>query len=212
MIKVINTEKLFNVGVVLVLILALAGWFFSPYLTSGQSTVTVTATIAAAITCSASTTTIAFGTIDQNSVYGGTSQDTQFTLSCPNAGGGCILNATSSGNGVNGGLYASAVPKLIPSTNASFANTATLAAGTEGFGILATSTFTTGGFGINTRYNRGALTSNSVGKVTTSTYEFASSSGSITTATGTTRHKVAAAVGTEAGSYTENIAYACTAN
>jgi len=211
MLKVINTEKLLNVGVVLVLVLAVAGWFFSPYLTRGAGTVSVTATIASDVTCSVSSTTAAFGTLATSSVNSA-SWDIYVTLSCPNSGTGCIVNASSSGSGANGGLYASAVPYLIPSPDAAFNPTAALSPGTEGFGILATSTFTSGGFGINARYSQAATTSNTVGKVTTTTFEFASSSSQITNATSEVAHKTAIAVGTPAGDYTENIGYTCSAN
>ncbi len=195
---------------ILILGIFFAFYLFSPEYLSGQ-TVTVTATVTTSVTCTLSTSTTAFGTIDPSAVFT-SNPDVTTTVSC-NPAAGCTLSVRDQGNGTNGGLYNSAANYLIPSPNSSFSATATLAAGTEGYGIQAATTTAGSGstLSLNSRYNW-SFTGTTVGGLTTTTIPLASSSSPTANRQVVVRHKVAISGLTPAGSYQDTITYSCTSN
>jgi hypothetical protein len=133
-------------------------------------------------------------------------------MSCANSGLGCSLYVKDAGSGSNPGLYKSTSPTyLIPSPNAAFDATSTLAAGTEGYGIQATTT--TAGSGatltIAARYNQSG---NTVGGLTLTNTTLSSSNATSANRETVVTHKAAISTLTAAGSYSDTITYECTAN
>jgi len=203
-------DKLFKGGLILVAILMGYMIFESfVYLVSAQTNVTVTATVTTSVTCSFSTTTTAFGTIGPSAVYT-SSPNVTTTVSC-NPAGGCQVKVKDAGDGTNGGLYNSTANHLIPSPAAGFPDTATLVAGTEGYGIQAATT--TAGSGVtltlNSIYNQ---TGNTVGKLSTTSVVLASSSQPVANREIVVTHKAAVSGLTPAGSYQDTITYDCVSN
>jgi ABC-type transport system involved in multi-copper enzyme maturation permease subunit len=205
-------DKLFKGGLILVAILMGYMIFESfVYLVSAQTTgtVTVTATVATSITCSLSTTITAFGTIGPSAVYT-SSPNVTTTVSC-NPAAGCQVQVKDQGNGTNGGLYNSTANYLIPSPAAGFPDTATLVAGTEGYGIqAATTTAGSGGtLSLNSIYNQ---TGTTVGKLSITSVVLASSSQPVSNREVVVTHKAAVSGLTPAGSYQDTITYDCVSN
>jgi hypothetical protein len=196
----------------LILVVLLMGYMIFEsfvYLASAQTNVTVTATVTTTVTCSFSTTTTAFGTIDPSAVYT-SSPNVTTTVSC-NPAAGCQVQVKDQGNGTNGGLYNSAANYLIPSPAAGFPPTATLVAGTEGYGIQAATT--TAGSGVtlslNSIYNQ---TGDTVGRLSTTSVILASSSQPVANREVVVTHKAAISVLTPAGTYQDTITYDCVSN
>ena len=171
----------------------------------GAGVVTVTASVGETVSC---TTNIdagstAFGTLTTAAVFTST-PNASTSLSC-NTGLGCTLRVNDLGNGASPGLATSSPAYLIPSANA------TLAAGTEGYGIQATST--TGGSGgtltINTTYN---VTSTDVGGLTIAQTILASSTAAVTSRPVLVKHLAAISATTQTAVYTDTITYSCTGN
>jgi ABC-type transport system involved in multi-copper enzyme maturation permease subunit len=205
-------DKLFKGGLILVAILMGYMIFESfVYLVSAQTTgtVTVTATVATSITCSLSTTITAFGTIGPSAVYT-SSPNVTTTVAC-NPAAGCQVQVKDQGNGTNGGLYNSTANYLIPSPAAGFPDTATLVAGTEGYGIqAATTTAGSGGtLSLNSIYNQ---TGTTVGKLSITSVVLASSSQPVSNREVVVTHKAAVSGLTPAGSYQDTITYDCVSN
>ncbi len=214
-------EKIFNaIGLTLVAFLIIGGWFWSSletliinpeYATAATtSAVTVSATVTATISCSSNNSSTAFGTLTTASISTST-PNASTTISCENSSAGCTLYAKDAGGGGNPGLWNSTSSVLIPSPNAAYNATSTLAAGTVGFGIqAATTTVGTGAvLGLAVRYNQ---TGNTVGGLTVINLTVAS-----TTATSSNRevvvtHKAAISSLTAGGTYNDTITYECTAN
>jgi hypothetical protein len=179
------------------------------YLAFAQTNVTVTATVTTTVTCSFSTTTTSFGTIDPSQVWT-SSPNVTTTVSC-NPAGGCQIQVKDQGNGTNGGLYNSTANHLIPSPTSGFPNTATLVAGTEGYGIqAATTTAGSGGtLSLNSIYNQ---TGTTVGKLSTTSVVLASSSQPVANREIIVTHKAAISGLTPAGLYQDTITYDCVSN
>lgn len=176
-----------------------------------SSTVTVSATVASSITCTTDNTTTSFGTLTTGAIA--TSSLTASTsLSCSNVATGCTLFVADAGNGTNGGLATTSPAYLIPSPAAGFPTTATLVAGTEGYGIQATSTAVGSGatLGFNTIYN--SYNTNTVGKLATTTQVVASSTSQTTNREVVVKHKAAISGTTQAATYTDTITYSCLGN
>jgi len=174
------------------------------------TTVNVTATVPTSVTCTPSTTTTAFGNIDPNAVYT-SSPNVTITVSC-NPAAGCQVQINDQGSGSQPGLYKSTSPThLIPSPNSAFNATATLVAGTEGYGIQAatTSAGSGGTLTLNPRYNQ---TGNTVGGLTTTTIQLASSTEPVANREIVVTHKAAVSSLTPAGNYQDAITYNCSAN
>ncbi len=175
-----------------------------------QTNVSVSATVSTSITCNLSTTTTAFGNIDTSAVYT-SSPNVTTTVSC-NPGAGCTVTIKDQGDGTNGGLYKSTSPTyLIPSPASGYPNTATLSAGTDGYGIqAATTTAGSGGtLSLNSIYNQ---TGNTVGKLATTTQTLASSSQPVANREVVVTHKAAVSGLAPAGSYADTITYQCASN
>jgi hypothetical protein len=175
----------------------------------GAQTVSVTATVTTTVTCTLSTTTTAFGTIGTASVYT-SSPNVTTTVSC-NPAAGCTVQINDQGSGTQAGLWNSSASFLIPSPDAAFNPTATLSAGTKGYGIqAATTTAGTGAtLNLNSRYNQ---TGNTVGGLTTTTIQLASSTSPTANREVVVTHKVAVDGLTPAGSYSDTITYTCVSN
>jgi hypothetical protein len=198
----------------LILIALLMGYMIFEsfvYLASAQTTgtVTVTASVPTSVTCAFSTTTTDFGTLSVSAVTT-SSPNVTTTVSC-NPAAGCQVQVKDQGNGTNGGLYNSAANYLIPSPAAGFPATATLVAGTEGYGIQATTTTAGSGgtLSLNSIYNQ---TGNTVGRLSTTSVILASSSQPTANREIVVIHKAAVSGLTPAGSYQDIITYDCVAN
>jgi len=202
-----NFDK-FLIGSVLILILSYFGFLLLGEKVEAQN-VTVTATVTTTVTCTLSTTTTAFGYIDASAVYT-SSPNVTTTVSC-NPSSGCQVQINDVGSGTEPGLWNSSASYLIPSPDAAFNATATLVAGTKGYGIQAATT--TAGSGsvltLNSRYNQ---TGNTVGGLTTTTIQLASSTSPTANREIVVTHKVAVDGLTPAGSYSDTITYTCASN
>ncbi|GIW66879.1 MAG: hypothetical protein KatS3mg095_0777 [Candidatus Parcubacteria bacterium] len=174
-----------------------------------QTAVTVSATVGTSVTCNFSTTTTNFGTIDTTAVFT-SSPNVTTTVSC-NPAAGCRVEIKDQGNTTTPGLFNSAANHLIPSPNSAFSATATLVAGTEGYGIQATTTSAGSGatLSLNARY---VQTGDTVGGLTTTTIQLASSTSPTNQRQIVVTHKAAVSGLTPAGSYQDTITYSCVSN
>ena len=183
--------------------------FWSADLVLGDD-VTVSATVSETVSCAASSTTTAFGTLTTSAVSTST-PDVTITMSC-NYASGCTLKVQDDGNATNPGLYSTTVAYLIGSADAAYADTATLAAGTEGYGIQG-STNANGSGGtltITTRYNQ---TGNAVGGFEITDQSISSSTEPIANRETVVKHKAAISGLTKAATnYSDILTYSCTGN
>jgi len=183
--------------------------FWSADLVLGDD-VTVSATVSETVSCAPSTTTTAFGTLTTSAVSTST-PDVTITMSC-NYASGCTLKVQDDGNATNPGLYSTTVAYLIGSADAAYADTATLAAGTEGYGIQG-STNANGSGGtltIATRYNQ---TGNAVGGFEITDQSISSSTEPIANRETVVKHKAAISGLTKAATnYSDILTYSCTGN
>ena len=183
--------------------------FWSADLVLGDD-VTVSATVSETVSCAASTSTTAFGTLTTSAVSTST-PDVTITMSC-NYASGCTLKVQDDGNATNPGLYSTTVAYLIGSADAAYADTATLAAGTEGYGIQG-STNANGSGGtltITTRYNQ---TGNAVGGFEITDQSISSSTEPIANRETVVKHKAAISGLTKAATnYSDILTYSCTGN
>ena len=195
------------------LILALVGllivWTLPPEPASSH---TVTATVATIVTCTTPLTETAFGTIDTTAVYT-SSPNATTTASTTNATGMTMRIYDVGGPNATGtpSLYKSTAPTdNIGSADSAYADTATLVAGTEGYGIQAT---TTGpNMVIAPRFLQ---TGDAVGGLEAgSTYSvvLASSSAAVADEVVTIIHKAAVPATQTAGDYSDTITITCTVN
>ena len=183
--------------------------FWSADLVLGDD-VTVSATVSETVSCAASTSTTAFGPLTPSAVSTST-PDVTITMSC-NYASGCTLKVQDDGNATNPGLYSTTVAYLIGSADAAYADTATLAAGTEGYGIQG-STNANGSGGtltIATRYNQ---TGNAVGGFEITDQSISSSTEPIANRETVVKHKAAISGLTKAATnYSDILTYSCTGN
>jgi hypothetical protein len=159
---------------------------------------------ASTVSCDISATSTSFGNIDAKSVY--TSSPNITVSSTCSYSLGCTIQINDAGNGSSAGLYKSTSPThLILSANA------TLAAGSEGYGIQATTTANGSGgtLAVNPTYN---VTGNTVGGLTVSAVTLASSSASYTARNAVITHKTSLTNTSYAGSYSDTITYSCVGN
>lgn len=156
------------------------------------------------VSCSTNITSTSFGTLTTGSVSTA-SFNASTTMSCSNTSLGCTLTVQGAGNGTSPGLATTSPAYLILSV------TATLSAGTEGYGIQATTTATGSGgtLGLNSIYNK---TGNAVGALSLSAITLASSTIDVTNREVVVPHLAAISTQTQAGSYADTITYSCTAN
>lgn len=169
-----------------------------------SSAVTVNASVAATISCATNITNTSFGTITDSAVVTST-PNASTTISCPNSSAGCTLYVKDQGNGSTPGLYNSGASYVLVSTST------LLSAGTEGYGIQATTTSAGSGatLSISTTYNK---TGNNVGGLFTSNTTLASTNATSSNREVVVTHKAAISNVTPAGNYTDTITYECTAN
>ena len=200
-------EKIAKFLMVLALVGILIVWMLPPEPASSH---TVTATVAAVVTCTTPLSTTAFPTIDNTAVF--TSSPDATTTVNSNTGvymrvydvGGPDATGTPS-------LYKStATTDNIGSADSAYADTATLVAGTEGYGIQAT---TTGpNMAIAPRFLQ---TGDAVGGLEAgSAYSvvLASSSAAVADEVVTIIHKAAVPATQTAGDYSDTITITCTVN
>jgi hypothetical protein len=166
----------------------------------------VTIAGAATVSCSANISSTSFPAMDSSSVFTA-SPNASTTISCSGTSGGCTLYVKDVGSGSQPGLWNSTSSYLIRSPNAAFSATTTLVAGTEGYGIQATTTAS--GLTLAARYNQ---TGNTVGGLATTTLVLASSTADISTSTVNVVHKAAVSANTLSGSYNDTITYSCVVN
>lgn len=176
-----------------------------------SSSVTVTASVATSISCSTNVASTAFGTLTSGAVATSTG-NASTTMACANDSLGCILSINDTGTTTQGGgLWNSTSSKLIPSPNAAFNATATLTAGTEGYGLQGATTSAGNGALLNiaTRfYQTGSI----YGGLTTTTLTLASTTASSSAREVVITHGAAIAANTPGGTYNDTITYSCTAN
>ncbi|MFA4831718.1 MAG: hypothetical protein WC618_06185 [Patescibacteria group bacterium] len=170
-----------------------------------------TASAAATVSCSTNITSTAFGALTSASVFASNS-NASTTMSCSGTTSGCTLYVKDAGGGGNPGLWKSTSPTyLIPSPNAAFSTTATLAAGTEGYGIQAATT-TAGSGGALLIASRYLQTGDTVGGLTIGDLTLASSSVDISNREIIVTHKAAVSSNTLSGTYNDTITYSCLSN
>jgi len=167
-----------------------------------SSTVNVTATVASSTTCSTNVSSTAFGTLTSGAITTST-PDASSTLSC-NIGLGCTLNIADA----NAGLATTSPAYTITSA------TTTLAAGTEGYGVQATSTATGSGGALtfSARFGGAKFATNDVGGLSVASAILASSTAAVSNREVVVRHKAAISGTTQAGEYSDTITYSCTGN
>lgn len=163
--------------------------------------------VAPTVTCTTAASTVDLTTIDNTAIY---SKFSTTTIATDNSTGFTMkVYGTGSASGDNPGLWKS--PDLIESVTSTA--TTTLAIGSEGYGIQAT-TSSGNGIGIEPRYN--FVTSSAIvgGLATSSASSFtvASSSATITSETVTITFKAAVAVVTPAGAYSDTVTLSCSIN
>lgn len=163
------------------------------------------------VSCNTDITSTAFGTLATTTIATA-SPNASSTMTC-NSAAGCTLYIQDAGSGSNPGLATSSPAYLIPSPASGFPATTALAAGTEGYGIIATTTASGSGgtLGIGSRYLQD-WNGNTVGGLTLSTTLLASSTAAVTGREVVVKHRVAISVLTTAASYVDTITYSCTGN
>ena len=208
----IEPKKVYKVQLAVLAIAALLGIgtvLFSDVMVQA-STVTITASVATTITCTLSTTTLAFGALTSGSISGTAPVNVSTTLTT-NDGLGFTYSLNDAGNGAFPGLSTSSQAYIIKSPDAALDATTTLVAGTEGYGIQATTT-AAGSGGAATLQSRYNLSGNAVGGLTTTTITLASSSSQSTGREVLVTPKAAISTLTQAASYTDTLTYSCTGN
>ena len=178
---------------------------YPDYATAATSSVTVSASITAVISCSTNTGSTDFGTWTDTSIKTAT-PNASTTMSCVNSGAGCTLYVKDLGDSSNNpGLWNSTSSKLIASAST------TLADGTEGYGLQATSTAIGNGdtLDFSATYNK---TGDVVGGLLTNNATLASTNATSSNREAVVTHKAAIANSTPSGSYADTITYECTAN
>lgn len=172
------------------------GAFAIPIIADEQ--VVLTASVDPSITFSLSANASAFGTLSTGSI---STSSPNITLTvATNGSGGYTITVRDQGSGAADGLYNSASAALIDSA------TATLSAGTEGYGIQASSATAT----ITAPYN---VSGNDVGALQITAQSLATYSTNTTANhTVTVTHKAAISGSTKAGSYSDTLTYIATGN
>lgn len=175
--------------------------------------VTVNATVDPSITCAFTGMTTTFASLTTGAI---STSDTSTTITAStNAQGGINIIVYDAGNTTNPGLYKSAgTTYLIGSADSVYANTATLVAGTDGFGVSASSG---GGSGaaltVDGRFDAsgGANEMGGLEVGAGAAISIAAATGALASRVLTIVHKAAVSGLAPAGSYTDNITYVCTA-
>ncbi len=193
------------VGIVLV-VLAVTGIVASSEtgFSATEGTTTVTATVGASISCSLSTSTVVFGTLSVASVNDAWGSTTMLITTNSTA----FIKVYDKGDTSDPGLYYAGGPDLIGSANAAGAASSSLVAGTEGFGMQATSS--DGNMRIKNRYHD-ASTTDIVGglELYAGVVTLASSTAAVTNERILMYHKAAISSANLAGVYTDDLNYLC---
>ncbi|MEW5805152.1 MAG: hypothetical protein AB1721_00250 [Patescibacteria group bacterium] len=165
---------------------------------------TTTLQSAPTVSCNTSTSTTDFGALTTSSVHT-SSPNITITGSCTYSSG-CTLNVDDAGDTTNPGLYKSVSP-----TDLINSQTATLSAGTEGYGIQATTTANGSGgtLTLSGTYNK---TGNDVGGLNLAATALASSTTTYTDREVVITHKATISPLNKAGSYADTITYSCVGN
>jgi len=173
--------------------------------------VTVNATVDPSITCSFTGLTTTFSSLTTGAI---STSDTSTTITLStNAGSGLNVTVYDAGNATNPGLYKStATTYLIGSADSSFNNIVTLSAGTDGFGLTASSS---GGSGasltVDGRFDASGG-ANEVGGLevgAANAVPIAAATGALASRVLTIVHKAAVSGLAPSGSYTDNLTYVC---
>jgi hypothetical protein len=152
--------------------------------------------VTGAVTCVLSSTSTSFSALSPSSVST-SSPDITITIT---SSGGFQINVKDAGNGTSPGLYKSTSPTyLITSTDT------TLVAGTDGYGIQAT---TNSSISINPKYNKSG---NNVGGLSLTDIVLATSSVAVSSSTINIKHKASVSVLAPTGDYQDTITYTCSA-
>lgn len=173
-----------------------------------SSVVTVSATITAVISCSTDASSTGFGTLTTAAVASGSS-NASTTMSCANSASGCATYIKDQGSGSNPGLWNSTSSALIASASS------TLLAGTEGYGINATTTATGGGgvLTIGSQYILGGdSATTTIGGLLRTNVTLATTNSTSSSREVVVRHKAAISSVTAAGTYNDTLTYECTVN
>ena len=150
-----------------------------------------------AISCVFSATSTSFSVLSPSQVST-SSPDITITIT---SSGGFQIQVKDAGNGTNPGLYKSTSPTyLILSSDA------TLTAGTDGYGIQATTTNSS--ISINPKYNKSG---NDVGGLSLTNVVLATSSVAVSNAQIDIKHKASASFLAPTGNYQDTITYTCSA-
>ena len=162
------------------------------------------------ISCTTPATTTAFGTIDNTLVY----TASPMASTTMQSSGSIYLKFYGAGNGTNSGLYGTTSTALIESPNSAFATSATLVAGTEGYGLQVASG-TAGNLLLHPDF-RWASSTADVGGIprgSASSTVLASSSAAVATAEYVNvLFKTAVSIGTPGDNYSDSITYTCTSS
>ena len=149
------------------------------------------------ISCTFSANSTSFSNLSPTAVSTST-PDITITIT---SSGGFQITVRDSGNGTNPGLYKSTTPTyLISSADA------TLTAGSDGYGIQATTTASN--ITINPKYNQSG---NNVGGLSLTDIQLASSTSAVSNAQINIKHKASASYLAPVGSYSDTITYTCSA-
>ncbi|MEM5812026.1 MAG: hypothetical protein QXG91_04805 [Candidatus Aenigmatarchaeota archaeon] len=155
----------------------------------------ITTAAAPSLTCTFSATSTDFSSLSPSAVST-SSPDITITIT---SSGAFQITVKDAGNGTSPGLYKSTSPTyLIQSTDA------TLTAGTDGYGIQATTT--NANITINPKYNKSG---NDVGGLSLTDIQLASSTVSVSSAQINVKHKAAASYLAPTGNYSDTITYSC---
>ncbi|MBI3638287.1 hypothetical protein HY227_00910 [Candidatus Wolfebacteria bacterium] len=175
-----------------------------------SSNVTVSATVVATVSCLSNPGTTDFGTLAAGSITTA-SPNVSSSMTCSNSGTGCAMTVADAGGGGNPGLWNSVASALVPSPASGYPATTTLTAGTEGYGVQATTTGAGSGgtMGVASRY---VQSGNAVGGLLIAGTTLASSTAAITGREVVTTHKAAISASTMSGSYSDTTTYSCTGN
>jgi len=170
------------------------------------SNVAVTAEVTTTITCDSSPGSTAFGTLSSTATSTA-SPNASTTMACANSGTGCVLYVKDA----NAGLATDTPSHTIPSPNAAANASTTLAAGTEGYGIQATSTAAGGSGNLLPVDSRYAVTDNDVGGlvVGSETQALASANSTTTGREVLITHIAAISDATPGALYEDTITYSC---
>jgi len=157
----------------------------------------ITTAAVSGITCNFSATSTSFSVLSPSEVST-SSPDITITIT---SSGGFQIQVKDAGNGTNPGLYKSTSPTyLIQSQDT------TLTAGTDGYGIQATTTNSS--ISINPKYNKSG---NDVGGLSLTDVVLATSSVAVSNAQIYIKHKASASYLAPTGNYQDTITYTCSA-